>query len=64
MTESPAEAVADQILGAYATRTPVPPVRELLPAGAIDQAYAAQEVNTKRWLAEGRRLVGRKIGLT
>ena len=36
----------------------------MLPAGAIDRAYAAQEINTKRWLAAGRRLVGRKIGLT
>ncbi len=57
-------AVADAILGAYATRRPVPPVREMLPEGAIDQAYAAQEFNTERWLAEGRKLVGRKIGLT
>ena len=64
MTEAVAQAVADRILGAYATRAPVPPVRELLPAGAIDQAYAAQEINTQRWLAEGRKLVGRKIGLT
>ncbi len=46
MTEAVAQAVADRILGAYATRTPVPPVREVLPAGAIDQAYAAQEINT------------------
>ncbi len=64
MTEAVAQAVADKIEGAYATRTPVPPVRELLPAGAIDQAYAAQEFNTERWLEEGRKLVGRKIGLT
>ncbi len=64
MTEAVAQAVADKILGAYAARTPEPPVREFLPAGAIDQAYAAQEINTKRWLAAGRRLVGRKIGLT
>ena len=64
MTKIASLAVADTILGAYKTRTPVPPVRELLPAGAIDQAYAAQEFNTERWLAEGRRLVGRKIGLT
>ena len=42
----------------------MPPVRELLPEGALDQAYAAQEINTKRWLDAGRRLVGRKIGLT
>ena len=64
MTDIPAEAVAEKILGAYKTRIPAPPIRELLPEGAIDQAYAAQEVNTRRWLAEGRRLVGRKIGLT
>src|SRR5208283_3346836 len=64
MTEAVAQAVADKILGAYVTRTPVPPVREVLPAGAIDQAYAAQEANTQRWLDEGRKLVGRKIGLT
>lgn len=39
-------------------------MRELLPAGAVDQAYAIQEINTKFWLDAGRRLVGRKIGLT
>ncbi|HKN30273.1 MAG TPA: hypothetical protein VJY34_21300 [Roseiarcus sp.] len=60
MTEQPAQAVADAILGAYKTRTPAPPVREMLPAGAIDQAYAAQEINTRRWLGAGRGLVGRK----
>jgi len=27
-------------------------------------AYAVQEVNTARWLENGRRVVGRKIGLT
>lgn len=30
----------------------------------VDIAYAVQEVNTQRALKEGRRLVGRKIGLT
>jgi 2-keto-4-pentenoate hydratase len=64
MTERSAEGVAEKIRGAYKTRTPVPPIRELLPEGAIDQAYAAQEVNPRRWLDEGRKLVGRKIGLT
>jgi 2-keto-4-pentenoate hydratase len=56
--------VADRIFEAHRTGKPSAPVRDLLPEGAIDQAYAAQEVNTGRWLAEGRRLVGRKIGLT
>jgi 2-keto-4-pentenoate hydratase len=64
VTKTAPHAVADAIHGAYKTANPVPPVRDLLPAGAIDQAYAAQEINTERWLRAGRRLVGRKIGLT
>lgn len=64
MTGSSVEAVAEAIRGAYKTRAPVQPVRDSLPAGAVDQAYAAQDINTTRWLAEGRKLVGRKIGLT
>lgn len=59
-----ARAVADKIFEAHRTYRPVAPVRDMLPAGAIDRAYAAQELNTERWLAAGRRLVGRKIGLT
>ena len=43
---------------------PCAPIRDLFREGALDQAYAAQEINTERWLAAGRRLVGRKIGLT
>jgi 2-keto-4-pentenoate hydratase len=30
----------------------------------VSRAYAVQEINTKHWLSKGRRLVGRKIGLT
>lgn len=56
--------VADRIFEAHATGKPIAPVRDSLKAGAIDEAYAAQEINTKRWLAAGRKLVGRKIGLT
>jgi 2-keto-4-pentenoate hydratase len=59
-----AERIADKIFEAHRSGNPCAPVRELLPAGALDQAYAAQEINTKRWLDAGRRLVGRKIGLT
>lgn len=44
--------------------TPVGPLRERLPAGDVDVAYAVQDANTEHWLREGRRIVGRKIGLT
>jgi 2-keto-4-pentenoate hydratase len=57
-------AAADRIQEAYRTFQTCPPVRELLGASDIDAAYEVQEHNTKRWIAEGRRLVGRKIGLT
>ncbi|MER8015155.1 fumarylacetoacetate hydrolase family protein [Streptomyces griseoluteus] len=51
---------------AEATRTGVPcaPVRSLLPEGDIEAAYAVQRLHVERGIAAGRRLVGRKIGLT
>jgi 2-keto-4-pentenoate hydratase len=55
---------AGLIYQARRSAEPCPPVRDLLPAGEIDTAYAVQESNTKRWLGEGRLLSGRKIGLT
>ncbi len=64
MTDQVAQHIADKIFEAHRLGKPCAPVRDLLPEGALDQAYAAQEINTQRWLSEGRRLVGRKIGLT
>jgi 2-keto-4-pentenoate hydratase len=57
--------VISELLGAYETGQPVPPLRErLLPVGDIDAAYAVQKRLTEHWLTQGRRLVGAKIGLT
>ena len=55
---------ADMLQQSYDSGIGCTPVRELLPEGDIDAAYEVQEVNTKRRLASGARLVGRKIGLT
>ncbi|GAA5043651.1 2-keto-4-pentenoate hydratase [Streptomyces similanensis] len=46
------------------TRVPCPPVRSLLPEGDVAAAYAVQRRHVERSLADGRRAVGRKIGLT
>jgi 2-keto-4-pentenoate hydratase len=50
---------------ADAHRTPIPPVRELLGTSTdIDAGYAVQQINTDLWMAAGRRVSGRKIGVT
>jgi 2-keto-4-pentenoate hydratase len=56
--------VAKRIREAYDTFEPIAPVRDDLASGGIEAAYAVQEINTTLWLDAGRRLVGRKIGLT
>ncbi|MFA5685198.1 MAG: fumarylacetoacetate hydrolase family protein [Lysobacteraceae bacterium] len=54
-----------RLLGAAArTRTACDPVRPALEAHGIDAAYAVQHLLTEQALASGRRIVGRKIGLT
>lgn len=55
--------LAERLRNAYRDG-PVPPLRDGLdPLDAVG-AYAVQSFNTARWIAEGRRVVGRKIGLT
>ena len=55
---------ADRLHAAATSGTPTAPIRDLLEAGDTAAAYAVQQINTERALANGRRLVGRKIGLT
>ncbi|WP_426026178.1 2-keto-4-pentenoate hydratase [Brevundimonas sp. TSRC1-1] len=62
MTIDP-EDVALRLRNAYAGET-VAPLRDVLDPQDIDGAYAVQSANTARWTREGRKIVGRKIGLT
>lgn len=64
LENSKVEEAARQLRSAAASGTPVAPVRDLFADGEIEAAYAAQEINTRHGLDTGRRLVGRKIGLT
>lgn len=57
-------AIAEQLRSAYQSKVPCAPVRSLLPTADLPTAYAVQEINTQHWLSQGRRMVGRKIGLT
>ncbi|MCC0017616.1 MAG: fumarylacetoacetate hydrolase family protein [Rhodobiaceae bacterium] len=42
----------------------IPPLRDVLTPTDAQGAYAVQEINTEFWIAGGRRVIGRKVGLT
>ena len=56
--------VAARLRQAAESGKPIPPILETLERGGVAAAYAVQQVNTDHALKQGRRLVGRKIGLT
>ncbi|MGC4250330.1 MAG: fumarylacetoacetate hydrolase family protein [Sphingobium sp.] len=58
------EEVAAILRNAAEQRVPCAPVRDMVDRPDITTAYAVQKHNRERALASGRRLVGRKIGLT
>jgi 2-keto-4-pentenoate hydratase len=54
---------ADALDAAYRTRSWCSPVRTEI-GSTVEAGYRVQEINTARWLAKGRVIAGRKIGLT
>lgn len=59
------EEAAARLREADAAAKAIPPVRDLLGTKTdIDAAYAVQQINTDRSIALGRRVSGRKIGVT
>lgn len=58
------EDAAARLRAAYAPGTPIPPIHDAFRDGDLESAYAIQMANHRYWLDKGRRLVGRKIGLT
>jgi 2-keto-4-pentenoate hydratase len=55
--------LARRLRDAYTTSA-VPPLRDGLDPVDVESAYAVQTINTRLWEAQGRRIVGRKAGLT
>jgi 2-keto-4-pentenoate hydratase len=58
------EAEVARLLRAAYRGPPLAPLRDYLDPNDISGAYAVQAANTLHWEAQGRRIVGRKIGLT
>ena len=57
------DAWAERLRRAEQQREPIAPLRDEMPAGD-ETAYAVQQANVAHWQSQGRRIVGRKIGLT
>lgn len=55
---------ADRLLAAYNTRNAIAPLVDTYPGLDLEDAYAIQLRQLEQQLAAGRRLVGRKVGLT
>ncbi|CCW17786.1 2-keto-4-pentenoate hydratase [Sphingobium indicum BiD32] len=55
--------VAERLRHAYSGGA-IAPLRDALDPTDVDAAYAVQAINTAYWRSEGRRVVGRKVGLT
>ncbi|ATG50943.1 2-oxo-hepta-3-ene-1,7-dioic acid hydratase [Brachybacterium vulturis] len=64
LPETTLDALADELAEAGRTRTLIPRITARHPEATIEDSYAIQGRWRDRELARGRRLVGRKIGLT
>ncbi|OGT82774.1 MAG: 2-keto-4-pentenoate hydratase [Gammaproteobacteria bacterium RIFCSPLOWO2_02_FULL_61_13] len=64
MTTTIHQTIATELREIYQSRQYCAPISTRLPDNDVAGAYAIQDINTDHWLRAGRRLVGRKIGLT
>jgi 2-keto-4-pentenoate hydratase len=63
-TTDAVEGAAGRLARALAEGQPCAPVRDVIAEGDVETAYAVQSLNNDRAIAEGRRPVGWKVGLT
>ncbi len=64
MNQQTRAAIAQELLGAYASGVPVEPLTGRYPGITLEDAYQIQLLQVDRWLADGARVKGHKVGLT
>jgi len=63
-TEADIIRAAEMLRAVHDSKTPCAALHDFIDADDIAAGYAIQNINTDHWLKAGRRLVGRKTGLT
>lgn len=58
------DGIVAELIAAYETHVPIKPLKPRFPDITVADAYAIQEEFNRRKLAQGRRIVGYKVGLT
>jgi 2-keto-4-pentenoate hydratase len=56
--------IAERLLGAYSSRTPVEPLTQTYDGLTPEDAYEVQLLQVARWVSAGARVAGHKVGLT
>jgi 2-keto-4-pentenoate hydratase len=64
MSKKAIQQAAERLAEAVTSGTPVAPIRDLIELSDVNSAYAIQAANVQKASAAGRRISGKKIGLT
>ena len=63
-SDSVHQQLADELWEADRTAKPISPLTERYPSLVVEDAYAIQTINIDRRVADGQKIIGRKVGLT
>ena len=64
VTEEQLRSLAEELMTAELQHAPVGPITDRIPDFSVDDAYQVQATVLARRLSDGRKIVGRKVGLT
>ncbi|HRW09376.1 MAG TPA: 2-oxopent-4-enoate hydratase [Caldilineaceae bacterium] len=64
LAQADRQLVAERLINAHRTHTPISSPKEMFPALEMEDAYRIQQLCIDQWVAEGARVKGYKVGLT
>ncbi|MEZ4712168.1 MAG: hypothetical protein R3A44_33580 [Caldilineaceae bacterium] len=64
LTQSERQTVAERLLEAHRTHTPIPSPKQTFPNMEMEDAYRIQQLCVDQWVADGAQIKGYKVGLT